>query len=341
MTHLRTAVIGVGHLGQHHARILRSLPGVELVGVSDANPARCAEVAANCGVPAFENFRELIDRVDAASIVVPTSLHFEVASEFLNAGKSVLVEKPLTADVAQANHLVELARRRGAILQVGHIERFNPVLHAVPQSNEPPRLIEARRVAPYSFRSTDISVVYDLMIHDLDIVLSLVGEPASRITATAWSVFGGLEDVATAHLSFPCGTEAHITASRADVHARREMTIRWPCSVCQLDFATRRSVTSVPTAAFHESTNLFINPPFAQMASLREKLRGTFFEVIEQDYSGGPELLALELEQFVTCVREHREPLVNGVRARDAVLLADSILRAARGLAPIGLVKAA
>jgi predicted dehydrogenase len=333
-------VIGVGHLGQHHARILRKLAGVELVGVADSNARRCAEIAAQQGVPAFEEYRELLRCVDAVSIVVPTSLHFEVATAFLQAGKPVLVEKPLAADVAQAETLVELARRRGAILQVGHIERFSPVLNAIPQTREPPRMIEARRVGPYSFRSTDISVVFDLMIHDLDIVLSIVGEQPQRVAATGWSVFGGHDDVVSAHLSFACGTEAHLTASRADVRPSREMAVRWTNSMAHLDFATRRSVVAVPTTAFHNAGSLFVNPSAHELSSLRDRLHKDFFHVTEHDGTACPELLAVELEHFVTCVRTGREPLVNGQRALDAVRLADAVSRAAHS-PQLGLARAA
>lgn len=327
---LRVGVVGVGHLGRHHARILAGMSGVVLVGVADSSAARCAEVAALCGVPAYEDYRALVSRVDAASIVVPTSGHFEVASAFLNAGKSLLVEKPLTADLDQANQLVELARRRRAILQVGHIERFNPVLRAVPHSDTPPRFIESRRVGPYSFRSTDISVVFDLMIHDLDLVLSIVGEMPERVMATAWSVFGGHADVASAHLTFRCGTVAHLSASRAATASFREMTLWWSHSLAQLDFAAQRTVTSVPTPAFHQAGSRFVNPAPQQVPALREALRGHYFEVTENDWSGGPELLALELDQFVTCVRNRQEPLVNGTRARQAVELAVTVEQAAR-----------
>jgi predicted dehydrogenase len=341
MKKLRMAVVGVGHLGRHHARILGGLNGVALVGVADSSAARCAEVAAMCGVPAFEDFRTLISRVDAASIVVPTSGHFEIASAFLNAGKAVLVEKPLTADPAQAAALVELARRRSVTLQVGHIERFNPVLQALPPHTEPPRHIEARRIGSYTFRSTDISVVFDLMIHDLDIILSIVGETPVNVHATGWSVFGGLEDVVSAQLEFRCGTVAHVTASRADVAPRREMTLRWTRALAHLDFANCRSVTSVPTPAFSLVGSRFVNPPPQQIAALRDGLRGHYFELSERDWSGGRELLAIELEQFVASVTGNHEPLVNGERGFAAVELADRVQRAARGNLTVGLAKAA
>ena len=330
MTKLRMAVVGVGHLGQHHARILSGLPGVELVGVADSSARQCAKVAAQCGVPAFESYDALISQVDAATIAVPTSLHYEVASAFLRAGKSVLVEKPLTASLEQSDQLVETARRHGAILQVGHIERFNPVLRGLPQWPEPPRSIEARREGPYSFRSTDIGVVLDLMIHDLDLVLWLVGELPVQVIATAWSVFGGQEDAAAAHLTFRCGTVAHLVATRAAMTPRREMTIRWSEGTAQLDFAGRRSVTAVATAEFRRERGRLARPRPEEIASIQEALRSRYFLVTEKDWSGGPEPLLLELEQFVSCVCNRTEPAVNGRTARDAIALAAAILDAAR-----------
>jgi predicted dehydrogenase len=341
MQKLRMAVIGVGHLGRHHARILTATPGVELVGVSDTDAVRCAEVAAQCGVPAYEDYRALIHQIDAASIVVPTSYHHEVAAAFLSAGKSLLVEKPLAADVAEATGLVDLARRQGAVLQVGHIERFNPVLGAIPQTQEKPRLIEARRVAPYSFRSTDISVVLDLMIHDLDIVLAVVGELPRAVQASGWTVFGGLEDVVTARLEFAGGTVAQLTASRADVQPAREMTIRWTHGLARLDFAAQRTVTSAATPAFFAAAHQFKRPHPKQIPSLKEKMNGAFFQVTERDWSGGRELLAVELGHFVNCVRTRTSPIVTGEAARDAVLVADTIVRAARTNCTPGLAAAA
>jgi predicted dehydrogenase len=215
------------------------------------------------------------------------------------------------------------------------------VLQALPPHSEPPRHIEARRVGPYSFRSTDISVVFDLMIHDLDIILSIVGEPPATVRASGWSVFGGLEDVVSAQLEFHCGTVAHVTASRADVAPRREMTLRWTRSLAHLDFASSRSVTSVPTPAFSLVGSRFVNPPSQQIAALREGLRGHYFELKERDWSSGRELLAVELEHFIACATGNHEPLVNGERGLAAVELADRVQRGVRGISTVGLPKAA
>ncbi len=330
MKKLRIAVVGVGHLGYHHARILAARPDVQLVGVADSAAERCAAVAAELGVPAYEDYRRLIDRTDAASIVVPTVAHHEVACEFLAAGKSLLIEKPLTADVDQADRLVRLAERQGAVLQVGHIERFNPVLAALPARAEPPRFIEAHRLGPYSFRSTDIGVVFDLMIHDLDLVCAVVGGAPERVDATAWSVFGGHEDIATAHLTFPNGTVAQLTASRASRVARRSAAFWWADAHTELDFAAQRSVTCLTMPEFHAERGRFLRPSLTEINELRTLMPARYFRTTERDWSGGPDALSLELDHFVTCLRTGTEPLVSGARGRDAVRLAAAVLDAAQ-----------
>ena len=180
---MRVAVVGVGHLGQHHARVLAALPDVELVGVADARIEQARAVAERHGTEAFADYRDLIDRVDAVSIAVPTALHRAVAGAFLSRGIAAMVEKPLASTLAEAEELVELARARGVTLQVGHIERFNPALSALEGLSLRPKYIAAERLATYTFRSTDIGVVLDLMIHDLDLVGSLVATPVRSVAA--------------------------------------------------------------------------------------------------------------------------------------------------------------
>ena len=329
---IRVAVVGVGHLGRHHARILAGMPGVELVGVADTCQSRVQEVARQCGVAAYQDFRPLLPQVTTAVIAVPTSRHFEVASAFLAAGKPVLVEKPLSADVTQANRLVQLANDNRCALVVGHIERFNPVLGALPDRPDPPRLIEAKRIGPYSFRSRDIGVVFDLMIHDLDIVLSLLRESPETVQAWAWNIFGGHEDVATAQLTFACGTVARLTASRADSISRREMTIWWGDSVAHLDFANKRTVTTIATEEFHRVRGRFRQANSRELAALQKRFQdGKYFSVTEQQWIADRDQLTQELEEFLHCVRTGAEPRIDGPQARDAVHAASAILLAASG----------
>ena len=329
MKKLRVAVIGVGHLGRHHARVLDDLPNVELVGVSDKCADRCSEVAKECGVPAFEDYRPLLSRVDAATIAVPTTHHFDVAKDFLAAGKSVLVEKPLSNDVGHAKQLVQLARRNDAILQVGHIEQFNPVLQAIPPMTGRPRFIQTHRMGPYSFRSTDIGVVFDLMIHDVDIVLSLLGELPTSVRATAWSIFGAHEDISMAELTFPGGTVAQLTASRAHAKSQREMSIWWTNGFTRLDFAKKKTLTVSPTPEFHRERARFICPSPHEVSALRTGMAGRFCEITEKDWSNTSDQLTLELEHFISSIVTRSTPRVSGEQGQSAVKIAAMILNAA------------
>lgn len=305
------------------------MPGAELVGVADTRSQRGAEVARQFGVPAYQDYRRLISQVEAVVVAVPTAQHFAVASAFLAAGKSVLVEKPLTANLNHADRLVQLANDQGLVLQVGHIERFNPVLHALPNRTELPRLIEARRIGPYSFRSTDIGAVFDLMIHDVDIVLWLLKGSPQTVQALAWNVFGGCEDVAAAQLTFAGGTVVRLTASRADFTQHREMTIWWSDSVARLDFANKRTLTAYPAEAFTHARSRFANANPEEISPLRQGLNdGKYFDVTETDWTAAPDQLTQELEEFLTCVRTGAKPRVSGEQGREAVAVAVAVLRA-------------
>jgi len=222
---LKVAAVGVGHLGQHHARIYSTLQSVELVAVVDTDEKVLTEVSQRTGAPAFRDYRAIIDLVDAVSIAVPTVGHYAIARDFLEAGKSVLVEKPMTASLFEARSLVELAARRKAVLQVGHIERFNPAYMAIRKYKVQPKFIEVHRLSPFKFRSADIGVVLDLMIHDIDLVLSLVNSRVRSVEAMGVSVVGGHEDVANARISFECGCVANLSASRVSYENVRRMQL--------------------------------------------------------------------------------------------------------------------
>ena len=225
MTRLRVGVIGVGHLGQHHARILATMPGVELVAVADPRAEQAQAVAARCGTTSLSDYRDMLEIVDAVTIAVPTVLHREVAAPFLARGIATLVEKPMAASAADSARLVEDARAGGAVLQIGHIERFNPALSALEQMPIRPKFVSAERLSTYTFRSTDIGVVLDLMIHDLDLLLSLINSPVRQVAAVGVSLFGDHEDVANARIEFENGSVANLTASRASYTPTRKMRI--------------------------------------------------------------------------------------------------------------------
>jgi predicted dehydrogenase len=222
---MRTAVIGAGYLGRFHAQKYASLPGSTLVGVADPSSQAREAVAAELGVRAFADYRELLGAVDAVSIVTPTPLHYETAKAFLEAGAHVLVEKPMTATIAEAESLIAHARRNGRVLQVGHLERFNAAVQAVQPALKVPRFIESARLAPFKQRGTDVNVVLDLMIHDIDLILSIVRSPVVSVDAIGSSVCSGETDIANARLRFANGCVANATASRVSLKTERKVRL--------------------------------------------------------------------------------------------------------------------
>lgn len=326
MKPLRVGVVGVGHLGQHHARILASLPNVELVAVADSRPEQALAVAAKVGTRAVHDYRELIDRVDAVSVAVPTVLHREVAGAFLSRGIAAMVEKPLAGSLAEAEQLVALARSTGAVLQVGHIERFNPALSVLRESTIRPKYLTAERLSIYTFRSTDIGVVFDLMIHDIDIVLSLVSAPVRSVAAVGVSLFGDHEDVANARIEFEDGTVANLTASRASYAATRKMRIWGAEGYVSIDFAAKQATVVRPSDAFLAGELDLEGVDLSQAAEIKQHLFGKVLRV-DQVQTTGREPLALELEDFVSAARGDSHPRVSGEDALRAVRVADQILR--------------
>ncbi|HEX3949625.1 MAG TPA: Gfo/Idh/MocA family oxidoreductase [Steroidobacteraceae bacterium] len=222
---IRTAVIGVGYLGRFHAQKYAALANSQLVGIADPSAAARAGVAAELKVAAHADYRQLLGSVDAVSIVTPTPLHHEVAKAFLEAGASVLVEKPMTVTIAEGEDLIEIARRRNRILQVGHLERFNAAVLAVQPALTVPRFIESARLAPFKHRGTDVDVVLDLMIHDIDLILSIVRSPVVAVDAIGSSVFSKEIDIANARLRFANGCVANATASRVSLKTERKLRL--------------------------------------------------------------------------------------------------------------------
>jgi predicted dehydrogenase len=222
---IRTAVIGVGYLGRFHAQKYASLPNSQLVGIADPSGAARSAVGAELEVAAHEDYRELLGKVDAVSIVTPTPSHFEVAKAFLEAGASVLVEKPMTVTIAEGEGLIEIAARLKRTLQVGHLERFNAAVLAVQPTLTIPRFIESARLAPFKHRGTDVDVVLDLMIHDIDLILSIVRSPVVSVDAIGSSVFSKEIDIANARLRFANGCVANATASRVSLKTERKLRL--------------------------------------------------------------------------------------------------------------------
>jgi predicted dehydrogenase len=325
MTRLRVGVVGVGHLGQHHARILAAMPQVELVAVVDSRVDQAQAVAARCGTKSLTDFRLLLDSVDAVIIAVPTFLHRQVAGPFLDRGTATLVEKPLAGSLAEAESLIEQARHGGALLQVGHIERFNPVISALDQSAIRPRYVNAERLSTYTFRSTDIGVVFDLMIHDIDLVLSLIRAPVRSVSAVGLSLFGDYEDVANARIEFDDGSVANLTASRASYAAIRKMRIWGAEGYVSLDFAARAATVVHPSEQLKDGRLDLEGVDLTGPAAVKEHLFSKVLRVDKIQPADG-EPLVLELENFVGAARGLVRPKVTGEDALRAIRLAAQVV---------------
>jgi len=304
---LRVGVIGVGSLGQWHARIYSELENTELVGVYDASAERAAEIAERYQTRPFDSMTALADMVDAVSIVVPTDRHFEVFNELLPYRVHMLVEKPIAASYEQALEMVTLAEKNDIIIQVGHVERFNPVMTFLEKNLSQARFIEAVRLAPYPPpregappRGTEVSVVLDLMIHDLDIILQLAGAPVKSINATGVSVLSPTEDIANARIGFENGCVANVSASRISRKQLREIRVFQDESYLSLDYMNQAGILCRKAATGIESVAVPIE-------------------------KGEP--LANELASFVDCVVNHDDPVVTGRHGTEALRLAVSICR--------------
>jgi predicted dehydrogenase len=300
---LRIAVIGAGHHGKHHARILSTLPGAELVAVVDTNRDRAEEVAAATGARPVFDAREVLDRIDAVTIAVPTDMHRLVAVPFLEAGIPVLVEKPIARSLAEADDLIDAARKANVILAVGQSERFNPAIAAVKPLVTDPRFIEVHRLGTFPERSLDIDVVFDLMIHDLDAVLSLVGSDVSSIEAVGVPVLTGRVDIANARLRFANGCIANLTASRISRERIRKIRLFQPASYLSVDY----SAQTVQHWRLVKG-----NGPLPAI------LPGDV-EVVHE------EPLKRELSNFLESVAAGQPPLVTGEDGRRALALAEQI----------------
>jgi predicted dehydrogenase len=329
MSRLRMAVIGVGHLGKEHARILAGLPDVELVGVADVSATQAAAVAERCGTTPYTDFVPLLDKVDAATVVVPTIHHHAVAKEFLKRGVPVLVEKPVATTVAEAEDLIALARAAGVPLQVGHIERFNPAFEELVHRPIQPKFVESERHGMFTGRSTDIGVVLDLMIHDLDLLLALVGAPVTEVEALGSAVFGGHEDVVNARLLFANGCVAHATASRVSQHAKRRLRVWAPEGYAGIDFVKKQLVLVQPSEELRRRGLETAHLDPAGKNAVKNEVFGKHLQSLELDCARGDQLTS-ELKHFIGCVRTGARPRVSGEDGREALALAERILASIR-----------
>ena len=301
---LRVAVVGVGHLGCHHARLLAAMDGVRLVGVVDTNAARAQEIAASAGTTAYTSWQDLAGAVDAVTIAVPTEAHVEVALGFIAAGVHVLIEKPLARSVAEADAVIAAAAARGVRLAVGHTERFNPAVTAARAHLVHPRFIEVHRLGTFPERSLDIDVVFDLMIHDLDLLLSIVDEPVVSVEAVGVPVLTPRIDIANVRLKFAGGCIANLTASRISRDRVRKIRFFQPQSYLSIDYAAQ-DVERWTIGAGPAGT---------------PAIQGGKLEVVKD------EPLRCELVDFVAAVRDGRPPRVTGEQGREALILATTIV---------------
>jgi predicted dehydrogenase len=303
---LKTAVIGVGYLGKFHAQKFAEIPGSELVAVVDVDEQVRESIASDLGVDAVGDYRKLIGAVDAVSVVVPTPAHFEVAQAFLESGTHVLVEKPITETVEQATRLIDTAKRRGTVLQVGHLERFNPAVRALKPLLQNPRFVESVRIAPYQERGTDVDVVLDLMIHDIDLIQYIADSPIERLEAVGAAVITDKPDVANARIRFEGGCIANVTASRTSLKVERKIRIFQ--QACYFSADLHQKAVSVYRKG--ESTIGALKLPIA----------------IEQLDCDDGDALRVEIESFLQAIREDTPPVVSGEDGRQALETAMDIV---------------
>lgn len=295
---LKVGVAGVGSLGQHHARLYAALPQAELVGVYDLNPDRAAEIAERNGTQVFDSIEALGAACDAVSVVVPTDLHCEVALKLMEQGCHLLIEKPICASLDEAERVLAASKAAGILVQVGHIEHFNPVMSYLEEAVQHPRFITADRLAPFNIRGTEVGVVLDLMIHDLGIILELAKSPVKRVDAVGVQVLTGAEDIANARILFENGCVANLNTSRVSQKKVREIRVFQTAGYLSLNFMEQSG-----HLIKKEGLNL-----------IREDIP------LEKD-----EPLKLELASFIQCVQQRRDPKVSGTLGKTALELAIQI----------------
>lgn len=304
----RVGVVGVGQLGQHHARIYAEQSDTELIGVVDTDPQRAAKIAKSCATQALSDHHMLLGKVDAVSIVVPTTLHHPIARDFLMNGVHALVEKPITATVPEARDLVDLAREKNLVLQVGHVERFNAAIIRLQEIVKNPAFIEVHRLGPYDPRVQDVGVVLDLMIHDLDIILEVVKSPPRSIDAVGVAIFSDKEDIANARIHFANGCIANLTASRITPKKTRKIRFFQEDTYISVDYV------KPSMEIYRKQTVPDPRPGSPPVEIVRERVR-----LKAQDP------LTAELEHFLECVASGMPPQITGEKARDALALAVEI----------------
>ncbi len=308
MNVLRAGVIGVGHLGQYHAQKYATLAETDLIAVIDTDPQRGAHIAQQHGTDSYTDYHEILDKVDLVSIAVPTEHHFQVTRDFLEAGVHVLLEKPITKTPEEAQALIDLAKERRLVFQIGHLERFNPALQSIWGDQNNPVFIESHRLAPFNIRGTDVDVVLDLMIHDIDIILSMVDSPLKDIRSVGIPVLTSGMDIANARLEFANGCVANLTASRVSNKHMRKIRIFQHNSYISIDFFAHKIT--------HHNT---CDDPSEQQGELP-------ICVEEQSFEDADSLMA-EVQAFIHSIKEGTPAVVSGEDGKRALEVALDIIR--------------
>ncbi|MFH1867588.1 MAG: Gfo/Idh/MocA family oxidoreductase [Candidatus Omnitrophota bacterium] len=300
MSKLKVAVIGVGSLGSIHAKIYSSMDEVELAGICDIDKSKLGHLANELGVERYSDYRKLIGKIDAASIAVPTSMHYQISKELLEAGIHLLIEKPITQTVKEADELLDIAKAKNLTLAVGHIERFNAAIEAIHKLKGDIKFIECHRLGPFAPRVKDVGVVLDLMIHDIDIILDLIRVPIKKIDAVGVQILSKHEDIANVRIAFANGAVCNITSSRVTAYTMRKIRIFQPNAYISLDYVNQDAV-------------------------IYKKHLGRI--VSEQIDIKKEKPLQKELASFVECVRSGRKPLASGEEGRQALSVALEVLK--------------
>ena len=322
MRKINLGVIGVGHLGRFHIQNYQQIAQAEIVGVYDSNQKRCQEIADEFQVTAFTQFNALLEKVEAVSIVVPTVKHFEITKACLERGIHCLVEKPITSSLEQADQLILLAEEKRAVLQVGHIERFNPALLALSDIHLSPMFIESHRLASFNPRGTDVAVVLDLMIHDIDIILNLIKSPVTKIDASGVAVISTEADIANARLAFANGAVANVTASRISQKAMRKMRIFQRNAYIGIDFLQKFS--EVYRLVDRDNYQIQANQFPIELGHIDGKSNPQKI-VYERKQVEEVNALKMELEAFLDSISHGTVPAVSGKDGREALRVAIEI----------------
>jgi len=325
---LRVAVIGAGHMGRHHARIYGELKGCELVAVVDKDTERARVIASQHGGKPFSSIAEVPGSLDAVTVAVPTVYHAEVAVPLMERSIAVLVEKPLAPDSRSARQLLDASRKHDCLLQVGHSERFNPVVQAMLRMEVTPRFIETHRISPFTFRSADIGVVFDMMIHDIDIVLHLVKQRDYTIDAVGVSVLGACEDVANARIRFANGTVVNLTASRLALKTERKIRIFAPTGYLSMDYQKKTGV-AIKLADNLDLIRMAKERDFEDLSQMATLDFGSMVK-IEPLQVDDVEPLRAEIESFLDSVRTGGDAAVSAEEGYAAVEMAERITNAVR-----------